>query len=165
MKEFTASGFRLTKQSSRSKTFLSNYSRPEKTKYGKQIKETIFIVKGSRINAIKSLTATISIAFVSLFSTQSLHSKQLNAHSFAFADGAAIYAERCVNCHGSDGRAQTPRGKRKGATDFTSAKWKPNDARMMKVIAEGKGNMPSFKEVLSEDEIKAVMMFVKTFKK
>lgn len=121
-------------------------------------------MRASSTTVIKILIATSSVAFVSLFSIQSSQSKPV-AESSVFADGAAIYAERCASCHGADGRAQTPKGKRKGATDFTSSKWKPSDARMMKVIAEGKGNMPGYKELLGEDEIRAVTMYVKTFKK
>jgi len=125
-------------------------------------------VRGASITVIKILTATITVAFAALLSIQNSQSKQLyllSAASPVVADGAVIYAEHCAKCHGGDGRAQTAKGKRKGATDFTSAKWKPNDARMIKVITDGKGNMPGFKETLNEDEIRAAMLFVKTFKK
>ena len=33
---------------------------------------------------------------------------------------AEIYAAHCAKCHGADGRAKTAKGKRVGATDFTS---------------------------------------------
>ncbi len=121
-------------------------------------------MRASSTTVIKILIAAISVAFVCLFSTQNSQSKPF-AESSVLADGAAIYAERCASCHGADGRAQTPKGKRKGATDFTSSKWKPNDARLMKVIANGKAGMPAFKDKLNEDEIKAVTMYIKTFKK
>ena len=76
-------------------------------------------------------------------------------------DGAAIYASSCVRCHGADGSAQTPKGKQTGATNFTSAKWKPNEARAIRNITNGKGRMPAFKSTLSAEEISAVWAYVR----
>ena len=79
-------------------------------------------------------------------------------------DGAAIYASTCARCHGADGRAQTPKGKQTGATDFTSAKWQPNEARGIRTITNGRGKMPSFKSTLSAEEIRAAWNYVRRFK-
>jgi mono/diheme cytochrome c family protein len=79
--------------------------------------------------------------------------------------GAEIFDMYCARCHGADGRAQTAKGKRVGATNFTSSKWKPNDARGIKVITNGKGEMPDFHSVLSPEEIKAVWSYVRKFKR
>lgn len=112
----------------------------------------------------KILILIFSVACVGSLSAKNSQSMPINASEPVFADGAAIFAERCASCHGADGRAQTAKGKRKGATDFTSDKWRPNEARMIKVITDGKGNMPAFKDTLNADEIRAAMLFVKTFK-
>lgn len=79
--------------------------------------------------------------------------------------GEEIFNEFCARCHGADGRAQNAKGKRVGATNFTSPKWKPNEARGIRVINNGKGEMPDFKGSLSAEEIKSVWYYVRKFKR
>ena len=71
----------------------------------------------------------------------------------------------CAVCHGDDGKAQTPKGKEKGARDFTNKKWQKSvdDARLEDSITKGRGKMPSFKEKLSSDDIKALVKEVRSF--
>lgn len=73
----------------------------------------------------------------------------------------------CAVCHGDDGRAQTEQGKKKGARDFTNARWqdKVDDARLIHSITKGHGKMPSFEKKLSADEIKALVAEVRTLAK
>ena len=75
------------------------------------------------------------------------------------------YQTYCAVCHGDDGKAQTEKGKEKGARDFTNKKWQSSvsDERLMGSISKGKGKMPSFKSKLSEDEIKALVKEVRSF--
>ena len=75
---------------------------------------------------------------------------------------AEIFAANCARCHGVDGRAKTAKGKRVGATDFTSD-WNKDQARGIRIITKGKGEMPSFKGKLSDAEIKAVFSYVTRF--
>ena len=74
-----------------------------------------------------------------------------------------IFAANCAKCHGADGRAKTAKGKRAGATDFTSD-WNTDEARGIRIITNGKGEMPSFKRKLSADEIRSVFGYVLRFK-
>jgi mono/diheme cytochrome c family protein len=76
--------------------------------------------------------------------------------------GAEIYATNCAKCHGADGRAQTARGKRAGATDFTSD-WNRDEARGIRIITNGKSEMPSFKKKLTAADIRAVFGYVSRF--
>jgi len=73
----------------------------------------------------------------------------------------------CAVCHGEDGKAQTEKGKEKGARDFTNAKWqeKVDDARLIRSVTKGHDKMPSFEKKLSPDEIKALVAEVRTFAK
>lgn len=78
---------------------------------------------------------------------------------------SSIYARYCARCHGNDGRAQTPKGKQTGATNFTSPKWQPNGAKAIRTITNGKGKMPAFKDSLNEEQIQSVWNYVRGFKK
>jgi mono/diheme cytochrome c family protein len=74
---------------------------------------------------------------------------------------AEIYTANCARCHGADGRAQTAKGKRVEATDFTSD-WNRDEARGIRIITNGKGEMPSFKKKLTAAEIRSVFNYVST---
>jgi cytochrome c553 len=90
----------------------------------------------------------------------------------AAADGKAIYEKDCAKCHGADGKGQTKMGQKMGAKDYTDPK--VQDA--MKDEAAIKATKDGFKdkdgktlmkpsEGLSDDDIKAVVAYMRTFKK
>lgn len=68
-----------------------------------------------------------------------------------------FFAENCVKCHGSDGSAHGPDGKKLRGFDFTDAKKaaQETDADMVKTIRKGiffGFVMPSFKKQLTEED-------------
>ena len=76
--------------------------------------------------------------------------------------GEEIFQELCAGCHGPDGRAQTDIGKALGAADLTSESiQQTSDSQLSKSVKGGKGKMPAFENKLSDDEIKAVLAYVK----
>ncbi len=82
--------------------------------------------------------------------------------SAAEPDGAAIYKQRCAMCHGAEGKGfsaiKTP--------DMTDPKWQESlkDKDLIEVIENGKKGtpMPPFGEKLKEEEIKAVVTFIRS---
>ena len=74
----------------------------------------------------------------------------------------AFFAANCVKCHGADGSALGPEGKKLGGFDFTNAKEaaKESDDDMAKTIRKGLLfgiKMPSFKDRLSEADIQLLV--------
>lgn len=68
-----------------------------------------------------------------------------------------FYQQNCVGCHGPDGAATTPEGKRLKGEDFTSTGFRKatDDESMAKVILKGKFfglAMPAFKNALTREE-------------
>ena len=90
--------------------------------------------------------------------------------SLSAADVTENYEKHCAKCHGPDGKGQTKMGIKAGAKDFTDPKVQAefNDDKMFKGIKEGikEGDKIKMKaaEGLSDDEIKALVAHVKTFK-
>src|SRR5512137_1531720 len=89
------------------------------------------------------------------------------------ADAKENWAKHCAKCHGEDGKGDTKMGKKAGAKDLTDAKVQEakKDDQLFKSIKEGvkdgdKTLMKAYgEEGLSDDEIKALVAHVRTFKK
>jgi len=82
------------------------------------------------------------------------------------ADGSALYASKCVICHGRNG-AGTPALRAKGQPDLSSSEWHKShsDEQIASRIRDGKGKMPGFKNKLSEDDVRALVKQVRTLRK
>ena len=87
------------------------------------------------------------------------------------ADAAENWTANCAACHGKDGKGQTTVGKKLEIKDFTDAKAQASftDAEATKAIKEGitkdgQLKMKAFGDKLSDDEIKALVAHVRSFK-
>jgi mono/diheme cytochrome c family protein len=96
----------------------------------------------------------------------------VSALSLRAADGKALYEKSCAKCHGQDGKGETKMGKKLGAKDYTDAKVQDEvkDEKAFKSIKEGlKGKdgatLMKPAEDLSDDDIKATIAYMRTFKK
>ena len=92
--------------------------------------------------------------------------------SASAADGKELYEKDCGKCHGADGKGQTKMGQKLGAKDYTDAKVQDavKDEDMAKAVKEGfkdKEGKVLMKptEGLSDDDIKAVVKYMRSFKK
>ena len=84
----------------------------------------------------------------------------------ATPDGAALYKAKCASCHGADGSGQTPMGKSMKLRDLGSPDvQKLTDKQLYDITADGKAKMPAYKSKLSDDDIKALVAHMRTFKK
>ena len=88
------------------------------------------------------------------------------------ADAKTNWANNCAQCHGPDGKANTKMGKMLSAKDLTDPKVQASftDAKAAEVIKDGvkqngKTTMKAFAGKLTDDEIKALVAYVRTLKK
>jgi len=88
------------------------------------------------------------------------------------ADAKANWDANCAQCHGKTGNADTKMGKTLNAKDLTDAKVQAEftDAKATASIKDGvkengKTTMKAFGGKLSDDEIKALVAYVRTLKK
>jgi cytochrome c6 len=88
------------------------------------------------------------------------------------ADAPANWTKHCASCHAPDGSGNTRMGRQSGAKDYRDAKVQAEmkDDAALKALkdgmqAKGKEVMKPFKDKLSEDEMKALIAHMRTFKK
>ena len=93
--------------------------------------------------------------------------------SAAFAaDAAANWGQHCASCHGKDGSGSTTMGKKLGVKDYRDAKVQAafSDGEVESAIKSGvkeggKEKMKAFKDKLSDEDIKALVAYVRSLKK
>ena len=80
---------------------------------------------------------------------------------FSFMDprtGVEVYTTFCVSCHGEDGR-----GHVEGAADFVGdrRRMRKTDEELLESIREGKGEMPRWSGILTEEEMVNVLQYIR----
>src|SRR5271169_4628735 len=87
------------------------------------------------------------------------------------ADVKENWEKNCAKCHGPDGKGDTKMGKKLEIKDFTDAKYQASlkDEAMIKAIKDGVKDGEKIRmkaaEGLSDEEIKALVKYVRDFKK
>ena len=77
-----------------------------------------------------------------------------------------LFKQKCAKCHGQAG-AGNNYGQIIGATNLTDPEWQQrvDDQRIIKSIKHGRGQMPASGEKLTDEQITALMLYVRTLKK
>lgn len=83
--------------------------------------------------------------------------------------GSKVYAQRCALCHGPQGHGDGPAAaglnpKPRNHTDGSYMHTR-TDAQLLEVIRHGKGSMPAWEGILTEEEIQAVLKHVRSLAK
>ena len=95
------------------------------------------------------------------------------AVSLRAADAKENWAKNCAKCHGEDGKGKTKMGEKLAVKDYTDAKVQAElkDPEMAQAIKEGvkekdsdKTRMKAFGDVLNDEEVKALVAHVRSFK-
>jgi cytochrome c553 len=96
----------------------------------------------------------------------------VGAVSVRAADAKENWEKSCAKCHGPDGKGKTKMGEKLQVKNYTEAKVQEEmkDDKMVKAIKDGVKDgettkMKAFGDALSDDEIKALVKFIRDFKK
>jgi mono/diheme cytochrome c family protein len=73
------------------------------------------------------------------------------------AQGRHLFLQNCAHCHADDASGDE-------GPDLRGTK--KSDTRIMTIVKEGiKGEMPSFKKKLKDEDVRALIAFIRTLKK
>lgn len=82
------------------------------------------------------------------------------------SQGEAIYTKNCVSCHGNPGKGNVMKTLSPIPPDLSSSSTQSlTDGELFYILTTGRGVMPSFQNVLSEEERWKVISYLRTFKK
>jgi len=74
-------------------------------------------------------------------------------------NGRELYEIHCEACHGTDGRSPDPTIPDLGEGDATFML----DVELLDIIREGSATKPAFRGLLSEEEIRDIISYLRTF--
>lgn len=99
------------------------------------------------------------LALILMFAVAALMS------SSAIAQTADLYKTKCAACHGADGKADTPIGKKMGVKSFADPEVAKNsDQTWFEITKNGKGKMPGYNGKLTDDQIKDLVKHIRALK-
>ncbi len=114
----------------------------------KQAKQSI----ESRMSKVKIYTPRVFVSFLLMFWTSFSYAADPNK-------GAQVYATHCITCHGPSGTGVMP-----NAPNFTKSEGLlSSDRDLLSSIKSGKAAMPSYRGVLSDQDILNVIAYLRTF--
>lgn len=120
--------------------------------------KTAFIMK----NSIK-LAVIVTVGVIGAMGIGSA-ATQKGLASGEVSSPRTLYVQNCANCHGADGRADTAKGRELDADDLTTAKVQNmSTAKIIRVITNGKGDMPALGRKLTPAQIRSIAGYVRVF--
>ena len=111
-------------------------------------------------------TKTFSLALLILVPVISLTSRAGLGANDKSPRGENIFRAKCSVCHGVDGAGQTENGKKFKVPDLRSEKVQSlSEDEMLDSVMNGKGYMPPMGKKYSADQLKQVVVYVRTLRK
>jgi len=87
-----------------------------------------------------------------------------SAPLLAQGDAESDYNKKCAVCHGKDGSGNTAKGKSLHVKDVHATVKEPESA-MIKIVTDGKGEMDSYKDQFTPEQIKALVEYYRSLAK
>ena len=117
-------------------------------------------------SVVKLKLASVTLAGVALVMMIILGPVTSVATAPQDAATATLFKTKCAICHGADGSGTTTKGKELKIKSLRSPEvQKMTDEQLLQAITKGKDKMPGFEKALGADKCKALVAYIRTFKK
>lgn len=109
----------------------------------------------------------VSVALISMAGPCAIGAQpEADSRSDDDVRGKMIFTSHCAGCHGPEGKGDGYMMLGPDPANLTSpSTTRKSDARLLLTIHEGKPNMPSWKLLLSDEESRAVLAYIRTLTK
>ncbi len=108
-----------------------------------------------------SIALGFVVAGIFVFSTAETQATGLTAAEMS--SPRSLFVQNCARCHGSNGRSETKEGRRLEADDLTTSDAKDlSEARVKRVITNGRGKMPGFGKKLTAAQIAQIAGYIRS---
>lgn len=130
-----------------------------------------------RSRTLVGLGLTVAIVSVPLWWQWQIHI-EATSRGETIARGRALYAQSCASCHGAELEGQLnwqsrkPDGRMPAPPhDATGHTWHHSDEQLFRIVKHGveqlappgyKSDMPAYKDLLGDDDIRAVLAFIES---
>jgi cytochrome c6 len=119
-----------------------------------------------KFSVMKKTVLFMAVAASGLFLAQSCGNDAVKGNKDSAAapvveatkSGSVLYEEKCMLCHGADGKQNTM-----GAADLSTSTL--NHETVVAIITSGKNSMKAFSPELNAEQIEAVAKYVETLRK
>jgi len=76
--------------------------------------------------------------------------------------GETLFKAKCVMCHGPDGKAEVPMGKKLNVPSLAAPDvQKQSDAQLTDAVTKGKNKMPAYDGKLAKEQIAQLVAYVR----
>lgn len=72
-----------------------------------------------------------------------------------------VYVQNCARCHGPDGHGQTEQGRKYNVPDLAKEAKGASSSKMIRIITNGRQDMPAFGKKLTKKQIMSLTAYVK----
>ena len=116
---------------------------------------------------IQATVISVALCLTTICARRAENSQKLLPISKDDVEASLVFDRHCDTCHGKDGQAKTFKAKFNHARNLADAQWQSEttDERIFNSIFNGRGKMPAFGKKLSEEEVNALVEYVRTLKK
>ncbi|HQV12931.1 MAG TPA: c-type cytochrome [Nitrospira sp.] len=121
------------------------------------------LTEGTNMTRIFVTTLVVVLTLAGAVLNQSDASSDATRKTDPLAKGKRLFARHCAGCHGPEGKGDGYKLLGPDPANLTApATRKQSDRALLATIHEGKPNMPSWKGLLSERDIKSVLAYVRS---
>jgi len=112
-----------------------------------------------RLFAFAALISTVAVGWLFLPVSNVGARSSTEGSLLENVSSRSLYNIHCASCHGRDGRSNTTKGRETDADDITGG---ISTAKTVRVVTNGRGDMPGFKRKLSAAQISSIARYVAT---
>jgi len=121
------------------------------------------INEGTNMNRTIVATLVVVLTIAGAVVNQSDAGNDATRKTDPLAQGKRLFTKHCAGCHGAEGKGDGYKLLGPDPANLTApATRKKSDRALLTTIHEGKPNMPSWKGLLSDRDIKNVLAYIRT---